>query len=132
MDYFELVATDRTPTVIIDPRAGMMQLSGIAIPENADRFFTPLHDLIDRYATAPAARTTVRVSLQYFNSSSAKYLLDLFRQWEDVNAAGLTKVTVEWCHAHGDEDMREAGMDYKSLLEIPVKLVELDRTGPLH
>lgn len=126
MDYFTLAPTDRTPTVTIDPEAGRMELSGVAIPENADRFFTPLHGLVDHYAQAPPEHTTVRIALTYFNSSSAKYLLDLFRQWEDVHALGATKVTVEWCHARGDLDMREAGMDYSNLLEIPVKLVELD------
>jgi hypothetical protein len=124
MERFELAATDRTPAVLLDPVSGTMELSGVAIPENADRFFSPLHALVDSYAAQPPARTTVRIQLSYFNSSSAKYLLDLFRQWEDVHAAGSTKVSVEWCYAAGDLDMREAGMDYKALLEVPVKLVE--------
>ncbi|MBK9176676.1 MAG: DUF1987 family protein [Flavobacteriales bacterium] len=72
---------------------------------------------------SPAPRTTVRVSLTYFNSSSAKYVLDLLKRLEDAHMAGATRAVLEWLHAPDDLDMMEAGRDYKSLLEFPVKLV---------
>lgn len=116
--------TSKTPAVSFDPQAGTLLLTGCSIPENADRFYTPIFDLIDEYVSAPAVRTTVRVELTYFNSSSAKYLLDIFKRLEDIHAAGATRVLVEWCHAPGDLDMAEAGNDYRSLLEFPVKVME--------
>lgn len=124
MEPFELVATERTPSVLLEPVQGLLALTGCSIPENADRFYTPLHELLDRYGAAPATNTTVRVSLSYFNSSSSKYLLDLFRHLEDLHAAGSTRVTLEWHYDRGDLDMQEAGQDYRSLLEFPVRLVE--------
>lgn len=124
MEPFDLGATDRTPSVILLPAQGLFALAGCSIPENADRFYTPLHTLLDDYGAAPAATTTVRVALSYFNSSSSKYLLDLFRHLEDLHAAGTTRVTLEWHFNRGDLDMQEAGQDYRSLLEFPVRLVE--------
>ncbi len=124
MEPYELGATDRTPSVLLEPAQGLFALAGCSIPENADRFYSPLHDLLDRYGAAPASTTTIRVELSYFNSSSSKYLLDLFRHWEDLHAAGHTRVTLEWHYAKGDLDMQEAGQDYRALLEFPVKLVE--------
>lgn len=124
MEPFELVATDRTPSVLLQPAQGLLALTGCSIPENADRFYTPLHALLDRYGAAPAAVTTVRVALSYFNSSSSKYLLDLFRHLEDLHASGTTKVSLEWHYDRGDLDMQEAGQDYRSLLEFPVRLME--------
>ena len=119
-----MAATDKTPAVGLDVAQGRIEFSGCSIPENADRFFSPVFDLVDRYASTPAPRTTVRVSLSYFNSSSAKYLLDIFKRLEDLHATGASKVALEWCHAPADMDMKEAGQDYRSLLEFPVKLVE--------
>ena len=58
----ELQGTDKTPAVSFDPAAGVLSLTGCSIPENADRFFTPLYDVVERYATDPAQRTTVPVS----------------------------------------------------------------------
>jgi hypothetical protein len=124
MEPFELGATDRTPSVILKPAQGLFALAGCSIPENADRFYTPLHALLDNYGASPATNTTVRVALSYFNSSSSKYLLDLFRHLEDLHAAGTTRVTLEWHFNRGDLDMQEAGQDYRSLLEFPVRLVE--------
>ncbi len=122
----ELQGTDKTPSVVFDPVAGSLQLKGCSIPENADRFYSPLYDIVDRYALAPAPRTIVQVALKYFNSSSAKYLLDIFKRLEDLHASGSSKVHLEWCHAPGDLDMAEAGQDYRALLEFPVKVLESD------
>lgn len=124
--HLELPGTDKTPTVSLDPKTGTISLTGCSIPENADRFFTPLYDVVERYATEPAQRTTVRVALTYFNSSSAKYLLDIFKRLEDLHASGRSRVQLEWCHAPGDLDMAEAGQDYRSLLEFPVKVMAVE------
>lgn len=126
LERYETAGTDKTPSISMDPAKGTLSLSGCSIPENADRFFSPVYDLVERYAASPAPRTTVRIALSYFNSSSAKYLLDIFKRLEDLHATGDSKVLLEWCHSRGDMDMAEAGQDYRSLLEFPVKLVVLE------
>lgn len=101
-----------------------MEITGCSIMENADKAYGPFYEALEAYLASPAPRTTVRVSLTYFNSSSAKYVLDLLKRLEDAHMAGATKAVLEWHHGPDDLDMMEAGRDYKSLLEFPVKLVE--------
>jgi hypothetical protein len=120
---YEQVATEKTPAVRLDPAAGTLRIHGCSIPENADRFYGPLYDAVDRYALHPATRTVVEVDLQYFNSSTSKYLLDVFKRLEDLHATRTSSVVLEWRHAADDLDMKEAGEDYRALLEFPVKLV---------
>ncbi len=122
----ELPATEKTPAVHLRPDQGLLEITGCSIPENADRFYSPIQDRIERYALAPRPKTTVRVALTYFNSSTSKYLLDLMKRLEDLHAAGLSQVVLEWCYTRGDLDMKEAGEDYRSLLDLPVKLKEID------
>ncbi|MBX2973387.1 MAG: DUF1987 domain-containing protein [Flavobacteriales bacterium] len=122
----ELSATEKTPAVTIDAARGLFSLTGCSIPENADRFYSPIQDMAERYAGQPAPRTTLRVELTYFNSSSSKYLLDLMKLLSDLHASGRSSVTVEWWHAKDDLDMKEAGEDYRSLLDIPLKLKVLE------
>lgn len=122
----ELPATEKTPAVTLRPDQGLLEITGCSIPENADRFYSPIQDRIEQYALAPKPKTTFRVALTYFNSSTSKYLLDLMKRLEDLHAAGLSQVVLEWCFARGDLDMKEAGEDYRSLLEFPVKLKEID------
>jgi hypothetical protein len=120
----DMKGTDKTPAVLLDAHTGELSLTGCSIPENADRFFSPLFDLVEAYADKPAPRTTVHVRLSYFNSSSSKYLLDILKVLEDLHATGGSVVTMHWYHAAGDLDMEEAGHDYGSLLEFPVVVEE--------
>ncbi len=125
MDAFERTATDKTPYVRFAPGEGRMELRGCSIHENADRFFMPLIDAVEAYARSPRPRTTARIALTYFNSSSAKYLLDLLKVLDEIHAAGAGEVSVEWVYDEGDLDMQEAGEDFKDLLDLPLKLVAM-------
>ncbi len=115
--------TDKTPEVDFNPLAGTLKLDGCSIPEDADRFYGPLFELLERYCQAPAPHTTIAVALNYFNSSSSKYLLDLLRLVDELHVSGKANATLEWYFEPDDLDMEEAGQDYRSLLEMPVKLI---------
>ena len=43
----------------------------------------------------PNAETTVDIKLEYFNTSSSKCILDLFKKLESLNGSG-TSVKVNW------------------------------------
>ncbi|HEY0977068.1 MAG TPA: DUF1987 domain-containing protein [Flavobacteriales bacterium] len=123
MERLQLAATDKTPSVLFDPAQGIIELTGCSIHENADRFFRPLIEMAERYALAPASQTTIRLSLSYFNSSSAKYVLDLLKILDEVHVAEQGKVRLDWLYEEDDLDMEEAGNDYRALLSMPVKLL---------
>ncbi|MBS1547873.1 MAG: DUF1987 domain-containing protein [Bacteroidetes bacterium] len=115
--------TDRTPEVTIDPKTGLIDLRGCSIPEDAEKFYGPVFNLVERYCNAPAPQTTVRLALDYFNSSSSKFILDLLRLIDEVHASGKAAACVEWFFEPDDLDMQEAGQDYSALLEMPVRLI---------
>lgn len=124
MEPYLLPATDKTPEVRFIPAEGLLEMRGCSIHENADRFFRPLLEKVELYAKQPARTTLVRLMLTYFNSSSAKYVLDLLKVLDETHASGTGKVSLEWYYDEGDLDMQEAGQDYKGLLDMPVRLVE--------
>lgn len=124
MEPYLLPATDKTPEVRFIPAEGLLEMRGCSIHENADRFFRPLLERVETYARQPARTTLVRLTLTYFNSSSAKYVLDLLKVLDETHASGAGNVSLEWCYDEGDLDMQEAGQDYKGLLDMPVRLVE--------
>lgn len=123
MQVMHLPATETTPEVRFNPDAADLSLRGCSIHENADRFYRPLIEQVQAYASRPAAHTKVSIRLDYFNSSSSKYLLDLLKVLEEIHRSGKSAVEVEW-HFEGDDlDMEEAGRDYQELLELPFNLV---------
>lgn len=123
MRAIDIPGTDKTPSILFDPVGGVLELKGVSIPENADRFYGPLIEQLEIYAKDPAKRTTIKMSLRYFNSSSAKYILDLLKILDEAHATGAGEVVMEWYHEADDLDMEETGNDYRSLLEMPVTLL---------
>jgi hypothetical protein len=122
MEPLRIEATDKSPFVSFDPGSGVLELSGRSIHENASRFYEELYHWVDRMAARPPGKIDVRIALDYFNSSSAKYLLDILKRLDDLHATGGSKVMVEWTYEIGDLDMQEAGNDYKELLDMPVRV----------
>jgi hypothetical protein len=125
MENLNLEGSAKTPTVKFDGQKGILELKGRSIPENSIEFYKPLNDWIDGYSASPIAETTVDVKLEYFNTSSSKCILDLFKQLENLNKQG-TKVKVNWYFEEDDEDMAEAGEDYQAIIDLPFEMIEVE------
>lgn len=126
MDPLIIEESIKTPTISFDSGSGILEIKGKSIPENSLEFYKPVFDWLDKYASSPAQNTEFRVQLEYFNTSSSKCLLDLFRKLEATSNAGKSKVKVSWFYEADDEDMMEAGDDYQALVKIPFELIKVD------
>ena len=58
-----------------------------------------------------------QVDLDYFNSSSAKFLYDIFLELKRLVSSRIP-VIVEWLYDEEDTDMQETGSDIATLLEM--------------
>lgn len=128
MEPLILEGSPKTPHVRFDPATGLLELKGRSIPENSIDFYKPLIDWIERYGRQACPKTALHVQLEYFNTSSSKCILDLFKRLETVRAAG-NEVTVLWHYEADDEDMLEAGEDYSGIINIPFKLIQIAEVG---
>lgn len=125
MDNLNLEGTAKTPSVKFDAENGVLELRGRSIPENSIEFYKPLNDWIDQYSGGPKENTIVDIKLEYFNTSSSKCILDLFKQLESLNDKA-TNVSVNWYFEEDDEDMEEAGEDYQAIINLPFKMIEVE------
>lgn len=128
MNNILLDGSAKTPTVHFDGSTGQLELRGRSIPENSIEFYRPLIDWIDQYARNPQQHTQLRVQLEYFNTSSSKCILDLFKKLEAVRNSG-NEVLVLWHYEADDEDMLEAGEDYQAIINIPFKMVQIEEVN---
>jgi hypothetical protein len=126
MDPLIIEESIKTPTISFDSGSGILEIKGKSIPENSLEFYKPVFDWLDRYAATPAKNTEFRVQLEYFNTSSSKCLLDLFRKLEATAVSGKSNIKVSWFYETDDEDMMEAGDDYQALVKIPFELIRVD------
>jgi len=101
----------------MDFAQGQMSLKGESYPEDVASFYGPLLSSLDSWlATKPDVALTVDIELVYFNSSSAKALMNLFMLLEKAAAAGAA-ISVNWHFSSDDDTMQEFGEDFAEDLE---------------
>lgn len=125
MEDLYIKGSAKTPEIQFLGNEGQLILHGRAIPENSIDFFLPLHSWIDEYKQNAKEETVIDVRLEYFNTSSSKCLLDIFRQLEKMNGTS-TNVKVRWYFERDDEDMEEAGQDYQVIVGLPFEIIEVE------
>ncbi|MCT4614125.1 MAG: DUF1987 domain-containing protein [Marinifilaceae bacterium] len=115
---FILDPTDKTPDVRLEGETGVFEFKGRSIPEDSLKFYEPIFNWLDAYAANPISdNVTVNMRLEYFNTSSSKCLLDLFKKIQNINDIGVN-VNVNWYYEEDDDDMMEAGEDYDSMINL--------------
>ena len=124
MDSISIEGTPKTPTINLNAGTGIVEIKGRSIPENSIEFYRPIVEWLDDYAKEPLELTTVNIQLEYFNTSSSKCILDVFKKLEAIKKA-KNEVIINWYYEEDDEDMLEAGEDYESIIRIPFKMIEI-------
>ena len=125
MNSLVIEGSPKTPTINFDGLNGAFLIEGRSIPENSLDFYKPVMEWLDSYIIEPQEETKVSIKLEYFNTSSSKCILDVFKKLESIFKRG-NKVIINWHFEVDDEDMMEAGEDYQSIVKIPFNMIEDD------
>ena len=125
MEDLKIEGTPKTPTIEFNPNTGYLLVRGRSIPENSIEFYKPLIDVLESYNSNSQANTKVDIQLEYFNTSSSKCILDVFKKLEAINS-GSSEVVINWYYEEDDEDMLEAGEDYQAIINVPFKMIEVE------
>ena len=125
MDSINIEGTPKTPTISFDAETSVIEIKGRSIPENSIEFYKPLVDWLDKFADVAQGTVNVNIQLEYFNTSSSKCILDVFKKLENLQNKNRAEVVINWYYEEDDEDMLEAGEDYQSILKIPFNMVEI-------
>ena len=103
---------------------GSINIKGRSIHENIRDFFKPIEEWIGDYVgNEPAEVTTINIRLEYFNSATAKVLLNILQKLLKVQLKSR-KLVVNWYYEEGDEDIQERGEYFASVLKIPFNFRE--------
>ncbi|MFW6222336.1 MAG: DUF1987 domain-containing protein [Bacteroidota bacterium] len=124
MEPIQIEGSPKTPAVVFNSESGTLEIKGRSIPENSIEFYKPLVDWLENYARQPLESTKVNIQLEYFNTSSSKCILDVFKKLESIHKNGK-EVIINWYYEEDDEDMLEAGEDYESIIRVPFKMIEV-------
>lgn len=117
MKELKIPPTKTSPEIILSPD-GRVKIKGRSIHENAAEFYSPVEKWISEYIKNPADLTSVDMSLEYFNSASAKFFIHLLEKIKHVSLKNK-KYVINWYYEEGDDDILERGEYFSSILDIP-------------
>lgn len=132
MDAIIIQATDKSPLITFDPNGGLFEMEGDSRPENVRKFYQPVIDMlkasfdgmfnekkIDQFKEEPFK---FNFKLGYFNSSSAKFILDILNSINEYRMEGLN-IKINWYFEEDDEDMMEAGEEFSNFINYPFSYI---------
>ena len=130
MEKIIIEATANTPKVILDPDRMMYEISGESRPKDASKFYSPiLHwlDELGKIITEQKDDTDLyefNFRFEYFNSLSAKYILDICKKLSRHSSGGKN-ISVKWHYEEDDDDMHEVGQEMSRISKLTFEFVEI-------
>lgn len=133
MKEFFLERTEYTPEIKLNPFTGVFEISGESRPEDARKFYAEVIDWLKNYFSVfysdkNLARKqqgmTFIFKMDYFNSTSAKFLHDIVGVLNQNFEKGAD-IKIHWCYKSGDEDMKEAGEDFSEFAQLSFDVLEI-------
>jgi hypothetical protein len=123
--------TSNSPKVILDPERNRFEISGESRPPDVANFYEGILDWLDDYSVnlvkSQGSKDPVvfNFDLEYFNSSSAKYILDFCKQLACIRSKG-NDIAIKWHHEEDDMDMLEVGREMSRMAKLPFEYVRKD------
>lgn len=109
--------------VNLDKNTGVLEFSGKFLPQKTKEFYAPILEFLEEYIISPNEKTILSFRMDYFNTASSKKILDIMMLFETVSKISL--VEVHWYFQKDDSDIKEAGIGYSELVELPFKFIEM-------
>lgn len=119
-------ATRKTPYLRFSPATGVFEMKGRSIPENTYEFYSGVIKAVDEYLLSPGEDALLRFELDYFNTSSSKFLIDILKKFKAAAACGNINLKIEWRYEDGDDEMMETGRDFMELIEYDFEIIKID------
>ena len=115
--------TEDTPEIMFNQEKNEFTISGRSLPEDVTSFYAPVFEWLNEFTENPCDNAVFKFKLEYFNTASSKIILDILMRLEELVLSDNANGTVEWHYSEADDDMLEAGEEYKELVELPFNLV---------
>lgn len=117
MERLTVEATENSPAIDFDFEAGRFSITGESYPENVASFFNDIMSKLHSYLEDKSdGRIEFIFELIYFNSSTAKVLMEIFDSLEEAALRGVD-VIVNWRYDPDDDMMMELGEEFAEDLD---------------
>lgn len=113
MEYLKIHATKDTPEISFNENSHILTITGDSYPENCAGFYEPLMEKLKTYLEKEGDTPfRVHIHLIYFNSSTAKVLMDIIEMLEEK--AQKKPIRLHWFYDEDNENSLMFGQEFKS------------------
>lgn len=129
MQPLHIIQTEFSPLVNFSPESNKFEILGESRPENTAKFYAVIIHWIQDYKEYlkenPAQQSLIfEFKFDYFNSTSAKFILDFLRQLDALHQElEKIKILIKWHFDEIDEDMRDSGEEFSHLVKVPFEFI---------
>ncbi len=123
MNALIIEATVQTPYICFDPTDNKFEIKGKSLPEDSDEFYEPVIKWFENYREQPAEQTDFHFMLDYFNTSTSRYVSAMINILDIMSEKH--KVKIFWHYREIDEDMLSMGEEYYDSTNVEFELVEV-------
>ncbi|MDB2363651.1 DUF1987 domain-containing protein [Flavobacteriales bacterium] len=120
MNDLILEATDTAPKIHFQSNGNLI-MDGESRPENVVKFFEPLMNWMDELKSHEPDHITLDFKLEYYNSSSAKFIMELL-----LKLNNFKNVLVKWHYDEMDEDLLESGEEFEKLVNYSFEFIAIE------
>ncbi|MGB1103186.1 MAG: DUF1987 domain-containing protein [Crocinitomicaceae bacterium] len=110
---FLIEGDKRCPRIEVNTAEGLIEISGISLPENPYNYYLPLHKKLDEYIKNPQTTTKLNFRLEYFNTGSALALRNTIQKLCDELPEN--SLMVKWYYEEDDVDMLDSGEEFATI-----------------
>lgn len=121
MEKLKIERGASTPEIDFDPDSGLLRMSGESYPENSFEFYAPIIKWVRTFLCDGDLPITLRVELEYLNTSSTKCVIDLLDELEAAHRSGR-RVLVEWFYDSENERARDTIEEFREDFEMPFSI----------
>ena len=125
MENLEIEPKFNTPSIDFNAGSGYLLMKGRSIPEDPESFYDPILTWLDKYFKETEQESVLEFRLEYVNSGSSKYILELLRRLRKLVHTGK-EIKIIWCFETDDESIEDLGEHYKHTVKLPIEIREID------
>jgi hypothetical protein len=126
-------STEISPQITFNPEKLKFEISGESRPEDAGKLYGLVLSWLEEYLLKRKKNGSnqnplpikFEFNLIYFNTVSAKYVLEILRLLHLHYSKGFD-IRVLWHYKTKDEDMKESGEEFARLVNIPFEFIQIN------
>jgi hypothetical protein len=120
-----LLPTEDEPEILLDKENNIMRFTGKSMPEDPGKVFTPVMEWVLEYIKSPNPFTNIEFRMDYYNSSTARFFVEMLEQFEDIQGKG-TEIKILWYYHLDDVVILERGEDLEAVISLPFEFIKYD------